>query len=312
MLPLKTTKNMKQIPIYEFREHRHGEELLMDVHDMEDVMVDIKRTPAFALNFYCVLLVLGGEDTIAIDGHERTIEPGMVILSIPGEVWSFPENPTIQALGLFFQKEFLLSFINDPYFLPNLTFLRANRPMPYLQPDKMTFERLFQLFQDMEHEINDFDHRDIHMLRALTYQSVMLLQRIPMIDDKDTTNQRAIPGIPISRYADVFTVLVHNYYRQEHGTQFYAKKLNISPNYLNKIVQQHLGRSAKSYILDQVMTEACRLLRYSNLSVSEIAKDLCFSSTTYFVRLFGKYLGQTPLDYRIGKKPRNGSALEKK
>ncbi len=283
----------------------------MDIHDMQDIMPDIKRTPVFAVNFYCVLLVLGGEDVISVDGHSRKIEPGNVILSIPGEVWSYPPDPTIKALGLFFQKEFLLSFINDPYFLPNLTFLRANRPSPFLQPDKVTFERLFLLFQDMEHEIIDFDHRDIHMLRALVYQSVMLLQRIPMIDDQDTTNQRAIPGIPISRYADVFTVLVHNFYRQEHGTQFYADKLNITPNYLNKIVQQHLGKSAKSYILDQILSEACRLLRYSNLSVSKIAEDLCFSSTTYFVRLFGKYLGQTPLDYRLGKKIKNNNKVEK-
>lgn len=74
--------------------------------------------------------------------------------------------------------------------------------------------------------------------------------------------------------------------------------LRLSKNYLNKIVRHTLRKSAKAYILDQLLSEACRLLRYTTLSVADIARQLHFDTATYFVRLFRKHIGQTPLEFR--------------
>ena len=72
----------------------------------------------------------------------------------------------------------------------------------------------------------------------------------------------------------------------------------ITPNYLNKIVRQSLGKSAKTYILEQILAEACRQLKYTTLSVADIATQLHFDTATYFVRLFKKYMAMTPLEFR--------------
>ena len=37
---------------------------------------------------------------------------------------------------------------------------------------------------------------------------------------------------------DDFVQLVNDHFREEHGTEFYADRLCITPNYLNKIVHQ--------------------------------------------------------------------------
>ena len=63
-------------------------------------------------------------------------------------------------------------------------------------------------------------------------------------------------------------------------------------------MRQTLRKSAKAYILDQLLSEACRLLRYTTLSVADIARQLHFDTATYLVRLFRKHIGQTPLEYR--------------
>ena len=51
------------------------------------------------------------------------------------------------------------------------------------------------------------------------------------------------------------------------------------------------------------MDEAKRLLLYSNSSIAEIAFELNFSTVAYFVRLFRKCAGSTPLVYRKEHKP---------
>lgn len=290
---------MKHIQFYEYRRKRYGDELLVDAFDLSESMSDIIRTPVFSVTFYAIILVTDGNDTVSVNGHSRQISKGMVISSIPGEVWSFPPNPTIKAKAIFFVKEFLLSFFNDPHFISRLSYLQADRPSPFLKPDEETFNCVLDLHHEMRKEIIDYQHQDHHILRAMLYGALMLLQRAPLADNpKSHPVLRPLAEKPISRYVDEFVALVRDNFREEHSTGYYANRLCITPNYLNKIVQQSLGQSAKSYILDQQLAEACRLLHYTTLTVGDIANQLRFSSATYFVRIFSKYIGQTPLEYR--------------
>jgi len=290
---------MKRIPVYKFYKHKYGDELLVDVIDFEPMLTDIRRTPVFSMTFYNIMLVLEGSDVVAVNGRSRQIERGLIICSIPGEVWEFPADPQLKVLNLIFEKEFLLSFFNDPHFLDHFGYLQADRTTPFLKPDESTFERILSLFQEMKGEITRHAEKDQHILRAMLYGTMMLLQRVPMVEAEATeTIGRTLTDVPVSRYVDDFVQLVSDHFREEHGTEFYADRLCITPNYLNKIVRQTLGKSAKTYILDQILAEACRLLRYTTLSINDIATQLHFDTATYFVRIFGKHIGQTPLAYR--------------
>ncbi|MCR5520203.1 MAG: AraC family transcriptional regulator [Bacteroidales bacterium] len=100
------------------------------------------------------------------------------------------------------------------------------------------------------------------------------------------------------RYLDEFITLVDENYATQHGIEFYADKLCITSNYLNKIVRDKLGKSTKEVISGRILQEAKRLLRYTELSVTEIADKLEFDTSTYFVRFFKKTTGTTPLQFR--------------
>jgi len=50
------------------------------------------------------------------------------------------------------------------------------------------------------------------------------------------------------------------------------------------------------------ITRATSLLIDSNLSVSQIADILGFTSSTYFIRVFKKQTGKTPFEYKKGNK----------
>lgn len=290
---------MKSIPVYKFSRFKYGAELLIDVIDYDRIRDGVRVTPVFSESFYSVTLVLEGDDEVSVNGQSLRVRRGMVICSIPGEVWTFGEEPKMDALNLIFEKEFLLSFFIDPHFLDQFGYLQSDRSSPFLQADEATLQRLLTLYREMRAEITDHEQKDHHILRAMLYETLMLLSRVPMVEPAErAVLQRSMQDIPVSRYMDEFTALVRDHFREEHSTAYYAGRLCITPNYLNKIVQRSLGKSAKVYILEQLMAEACRLLRYTTLSVNEIADQLHFESTTYFVRLFHKYISQTPLEYR--------------
>jgi len=290
---------MKRIPSYKFYKHKYGDELLVDVINFDRMLPDIRRTPVFSETFYSITLVLEGDEEVAVNGKALKTSKGLIICSIPGEVWSFQSESRLKALNLIFEKEFLLSFFNDPHFLDRFNYLHADRSTPFLRPDEVAFERILGLYRAMQREITDYEQKDQHILRAMLYETLMLLQRVPTVEAEQVeVIQRGLNDIPVSRYVDDFVALVQDHFREEHGTEFYADRLCITPNYLNKIVRQSLGKSAKTYILDQILEEACLLLRYTTLPVSEIANQLHFDTATYFTRFFRKHKGQKPLDYR--------------
>ncbi len=290
---------MKRIPVYKFYKHKYGDELLVDIVDYDVMRGPLGRTPVCSYTFYAITLVLEADEAVAVNGRSRRLSRGDIVCAIPGEVWTFPDEIKMQALNLAFEKEFLLSFFNDPHFLDRFTYLQADRPSPFLRPDEETFGRILGLYRQMQAEITNYDVKDQHILRAMLYETMMLLQRVPTVEaERVEVVQRSLADVPVSRYVDDFVSLVADHFREEHGTEYYADQLCITPNYLNKIVRQTLRKSAKAYILDQLLSEACRLLRYTTLSVADIARQLHFDTATYFVRLFRKHIGQTPLEYR--------------
>lgn len=146
----------------------------------------------------------------------------------------------------------------------------------------------------MKAEIDDRTEKDPHMLRAMFYETLVLLGRAA----GTPVQGQPMNEISVSRYVDGFIRAVDADYAERHDVEYYADKLCITPNYLNKIVKQSLGTTAKAYIHSRLFGEAERLLSYTTLGVAEIADRLRFASPSHFVRFFKKQAGATPLQYR--------------
>ena len=77
-----------------------------------------------------------------------------------------------------------------------------------------------------------------------------------------------------------------------------ADSMFISRTHLAAKFKQETGRTLTDFILIEKIEEAKRLLRYSDKSLSLIADYLGFSSQSHFTRVFKKYSGKTPREYR--------------
>ncbi len=261
------------IPRYTFYKNKYGSELLVDVVELKYVKKFLALSSVHTLTYYDITFVTEGEGMFSID------------------------NQTCEAVS---RDEFLSSLFKDSLFVQHLSFFKSGKTSSKLQLSDELYMRILQILYNIKAEIDSYKQNDVHVLRALLYEVLMLLNRAyQKADIGGESTSKETNNIHINK----FIKLVDAHLKEQHSVQYYADKLCITPNYLNEIVTSIMGLSAKQYIQNKVMDESKRLLAYTDSSISDIAFELHFSTVSYFIRCFRQHTGETPLLYRKTHKP---------
>lgn len=77
-----------------------------------------------------------------------------------------------------------------------------------------------------------------------------------------------------------------------------AKRYHYSYDRFRHLFVAHFGLSPYAYLTNQRITHAKRLLKNSNSSITDIAFDCGFNSSSQFTNIFKKYVGCTPKEYK--------------
>ena len=102
-------------------------------------------------------------------------------------------------------------------------------------------------------------------------------------------------------YFRQFTELLGEHYKHERSVGFYARQLCITPKYLTTLIKRISGKSVSEWIDNYVILEAKTLLKYSNMSVQEIAYYLNFPNQSFFGSYFKRKAGMSPSQYKAKK-----------
>jgi AraC-like DNA-binding protein len=100
-------------------------------------------------------------------------------------------------------------------------------------------------------------------------------------------------------------VLLNTYFNSDQlankgmpTVQFIAENLNVSANYLSRLLQLLTGQSTKQFIHDKLIELAKEKLSTTDLSVNEIAYGLGFEHPQSFSKLFKSKTNLSPLEFR--------------
>lgn len=277
---------------YDFFKNKYGEELLIDLIALKDIERYIRNTPIQRLTYFDITFIASGCGTFAIDRCEDAIVANRIFFSSPGQVrkWNVTDIP--DGFALIFEEEFLCTFFSDTQFVQSLSYFYTYNNPPVLDLSQSEFEYITTLLDQVKTELSSFKNTDKHLLRALLYQILILLNRryakANPLSSKSKTN----------RYVGPFMQLVNAQHQQNRSVEHYAQQLHITSGHLNCLVKECYGISAKRYILGRNILEAKRLLLYSNLTIDEIAASLGYETTSYFVRAFKGHTGFTPLHFK--------------
>ena len=80
-----------------------------------------------------------------------------------------------------------------------------------------------------------------------------------------------------------------------------AKLCHLSPSYFSRLFRRELGENFINYVNRQKIQWAKERLRSSNDSVVQIAQELGYMDSSYFISVFKRFEGITPLVYRQHK-----------
>ncbi|WP_417267402.1 helix-turn-helix domain-containing protein [Celeribacter baekdonensis] len=92
--------------------------------------------------------------------------------------------------------------------------------------------------------------------------------------------------------------LLSDHLNEGWGPSEFATALHMTTGHLNRIVKNETGASLSQFLETTVMTEACRLLAFTRLSVAEVGYRLGYTDPPYFSRRFRARMGETPTTYR--------------
>ncbi|MFC4776679.1 response regulator [Paenibacillus sp. GCM10023252] len=91
---------------------------------------------------------------------------------------------------------------------------------------------------------------------------------------------------------------IHDHLAEDVTLQALADHIYLHPVYLSTIFKSETGENIRDYIIGQKMEKAAWLLKNSNDKIYQICSQIGYQNPPYFIKLFKKYYGQTPQEYR--------------
>jgi YesN/AraC family two-component response regulator len=95
-------------------------------------------------------------------------------------------------------------------------------------------------------------------------------------------------------------VYLHQHYGESISRQDLARHVGMSEDYLTYCFRQELGMTPIAYLNRYRITQAKRLLKETDHTITQIAMDVGFSDSGYFSRVFRRETGMSPEAYRRG------------
>lgn len=239
-------------------------------------------------DFYMVFFVEKGSGVHNVDFTQYSVNDYQVYFIRAGQVHNWSLDVDTSGFQLMLATDVITIFSN----LGSFPFFEQSVPS-CLSLDEKQFEEFKNHLHEIELVLSDNDVLTKEILLLRLHLMLKLLQKEYLIQfpehDSSTKPEKIIKG---------FNTLIDDYFNEESSVNFYADKLNITANYLNILSQKYLKMPASDVIKQRTILEAKRLLTSTDLSIKEIGYQLGFNDNTYFSKVFKKYTGKTPGDFK--------------
>ncbi|MBR2151056.1 MAG: helix-turn-helix domain-containing protein [Prevotella sp.] len=182
----------------------------------------------------------------------------------------------------------------------DLVYLKQHPKVSLTQDDEALLEGYFRLLCHRMKERSTLLYGDI--VRSLF--STMLLEMLSILRrGKDAIpDQNPVLDKPSNAHkrmlADKFVHLVERSDGRIRRVEDFANQLNITPKYLSALLRETMNRRPSELILLFTMKAIEQRLRFTDMTMQEIANDLNFPNASFFGKYFKEHSAMTPLEYR--------------
>ena len=258
-------------PLFDYPDPKHPDEYYFDWKK--------GRT----LDGFHLVYIAHGDGSFEADGVKETIiEEGTVFLLFPG-VWHRYQPSKENGW-----EEFWVGFKGHyADYLMGQNCFRPNAPFIKLGANAEILNVFIQLIETIKYEGTAY-----HQLAScLVTQLLGLVYSAATMTDSDRQNRNKI--IHKARFK------IHEFADKDLDIELLANEFNVSYAWFRREFKKTIGSSPGQYHLNVRLQRACKLLRETSLTVTEVSQHLGFESEFYFSRIFKKKVGQPPGAYRL-------------
>lgn len=286
----------KHIPVYDICALQSSTGSLHDDLIIEPFAAYLKRHPHLTVphrhSFYHILLFTKGRGMHTIDFEQFPVTKGQIYFMIPGQVHSWQFEGETDGYVLNCSEHFLTSFLKNDRYTDQFPFLDGIAVNAVLQLKGKALEEARQLMQQIQQEVTGKQPFAMDMVKMKLLQLFIAVSR----------NEGGQPTLQAQQHNAVtlrnFRKLVEQHFATLKLPKDYAGLLYITPNHLNALCKDQLGKQAGEIIRDRILLEAKRLLVNMDMQIASIAYDLNFTDNSYFTKFFKKQTGITPEQFR--------------
>lgn len=164
----------------------------------------------------------------------------------------------------------------------------------FIHLDEVDVDMMHKLLLVFEEEFKSKEEIKETMLRMLL---VRLIIKITRLAKKQYLNSQEVEEEKFNLIRK-FHLLVEQHYKSAHQVTFYADLLHKSPKTISNYFALFSKKTPQQVIHERIITEAKRLLFYTEKSIKEISHDLGFSEVTHFSKFFKNNTSQSPSTLR--------------
>ncbi len=271
---------------------------LIDIQKYEDAKREniIKNEP-IVFDFYKISFVNNFNGYIQIGDTKFEGKNGILHFIEPGQIYTCNSTNPWEGFQILIHPDIFKNYFSHKSInLYDFFSYNVNESLLLNKEEGILVNNIMQMAWNEFH-----NQKDKFSIPIILSHISTLLNLTERFYDRQFDNRKKI----YNKLSKDFYKLLRNYYLtasdkeiQQPTVHYFAKKLNVTPNYLSDIIKYHTGKSALAGIHDYIIEEAKKLLTSTSLSISEISYNLGFEYPNYFSKLFKQKTSLSPSEYR--------------
>lgn len=260
--------------------------------------LDICPRGEHAHSFFEIIYVVAGTGIQSINATEFDYKPGHLFLVAPEDSHRFDIKTPTQFFFIRFNDIYVQA--KETGTLQRMEMILKNashEPGCALknETDKKVVRSIMEALI-AEHDKKDLYHQElisqyINTLLVIIARNIMA--SLPsQIDEKSESK-----AVKILQYVQA-NIYNPEYLKGEHISQ----KFGISEAYIGRYFQKHMSETLQQYTMNYKLKLIQNRLQHTDMQVTEIASEFGFTDKSHLNRIFKKYLGVSPGEFRVGRK----------
>ena len=244
--------------------------------------------------FFEMVFVLEGKGVQIINDHRLPYSSDKLFLIFPRDTHSFEVIEKTKFFFIRFHDSYLKTQNSD--WIQKLEFIFHNHNhLPGCILKTVTDKPLLRAMVEalIREEDSNFPQQQEVIKQILNTIITLAARNISLISPLALNQSNAEPSLDLLNYVH------HNIYQPEElkATKM-ALKFNVSPTYISEYFKTKTGQSIQQYTIAYKVKLIETRLKFTNMQINEIVYEFGFSDASHLNRLFKKYTGLNPSDYK--------------